>query len=134
MKKILEEFQAFILRGNVVQLAVAFVMGAAFGKVTAAANDHLIQPLLGMVGGVPSLAWMNVKYFHIGSFLDVCIGFVITAAAVFFIIVQPMNRMVALLEKPKDPSVPEPPKAATLEDVIAELKALRQTVADSAKQ
>ncbi len=128
MKSIIEEFKAFILRGNVIQLAVAFVMGAAFGKVTTAANDHLIQPLLGIVGGVPSLAWMDVKYFRIGSFLDVCIGFIITAAAVFFIIVKPMNKMMAMLEKPKDPNLPDPPKAATLEDVVAELKALRQTL------
>src|SRR5438094_722453 len=67
MKSIIAEFKTFILRGNVIQLAVAVVIGAAFGKVTAAANDHLIQPILGTVGGVPSLAWMDVKYFRLGN-------------------------------------------------------------------
>jgi large conductance mechanosensitive channel len=127
MKNIIAEFKTFILRGNVIQLAVAVVIGAAFGKVTVAANDHLIQPLLGIVGGVPSLAWMDVKYFRLGSFLDACFSFVITAAAVFFVIVKPMNRMMALLEK-KDPNAPEPEKPATLEDVVAELKAVNESL------
>jgi large conductance mechanosensitive channel len=56
MKNIFDEFKTFILRGNVVQLAVAVVIGAAFGKVTSAANDHLIQPILGIFSdkGIPS--------------------------------------------------------------------------------
>ena len=126
MKNLIEEFKTFIVRGNVVQLAVAIVMGIAFGSVTKAANDHLIQPLLGIVGGVPSLAWMDARYLRIGSFLDACIGFIITAAAVFFIIVKPMNKLAALGEKPKDPNAPTPPPPATLDDVVAALKDLKK--------
>jgi len=128
MKNLIEEFKNFIMRGNVVQLAVAVVIGAAFGKVTTAANDHLIQPILGIFSdkGIPSLAWMDARYLHIGSFLDGCIGFVITAAAVFFIIVKPMNKLAALTEKPKDPNAPTPPPPATLDDVVAALKDLKK--------
>lgn len=128
MKKLIEEFKTFILRGNVVQLAVAVVIGAAFGKVTAAANDHIIQPILGIFSdkGIPSLAWMDAKHLHLGSFLDVVIGFIITAAAVFFVIVKPMNKLMALTEKPKDPNAPTPPPPATLDDVVAALKELKK--------
>ncbi|GDX09992.1 large-conductance mechanosensitive channel [Verrucomicrobiota bacterium] len=128
MKNIFDEFKTFILRGNVVQLAVAVVIGAAFGKVTSAANDHLIQPILGIFSdkGIPSLAWMDAKHLHIGSFLDVCIGFVITALAVFLIIVKPMNKLMSLTENPKDPNAPVPPPPATLDDVVAALKDLKK--------
>jgi large conductance mechanosensitive channel len=126
MKSIIEEFKTFIMRGNVIQLAVAVVMGAAFGEVTTAANKHLIQPILGIVGGVPSLAWMDAKFLRIGSFLDACVGFLITAGAVFFIIVKPMNKLTALLDKPKDPTAPTPPPPATLDDVVAALKDLKK--------
>lgn len=128
MKKLIDEFKTFILRGNVVQLAVAVVIGAAFGKVTAAANDHIIQPILGVFSdkGIPSLAWMDAKHLHLGSFLDAVIGFIITAAAVFFIIVKPMNKLMALTEKPKDPNAPTPPPPATLDDVVAALKELKK--------
>jgi len=105
---------------------VAVVMGAAFGSVTEAANKHLIQPILGIVGGVPSLAWMDAPYLRVGSFLDACVGFLITAAAVFLIIVKPVNKMMALAEKPRDPNIPEPPKPATLDDVVAALKELKK--------
>jgi len=128
MKNIFDEFKTFILRGNVVQLAVAVVIGAAFGKVTSAANDHLIQPILGIFSdkGIPSLAWMDAKHLHIGSVLDVCIGFVITALAVFLIIVKPMNKLMSLTENPKDPNAPVPPPPATLDDVVAALKDLKK--------
>ena len=126
MKNLIEEFKTFILRGNVVQLAVAVVIGAAFGGVTKAANDHLIQPLLGMLGGMQSLAWMDARYLRIGSFLDACISFLITAVAVFFIIVKPMNKLASLSEKPKDPNAPTPPPPATLDDVVAALKDLKK--------
>jgi large-conductance mechanosensitive channel len=79
-----------------------------------------------MFGGVPSLAWMDVKAIHIGSFLDACVGFLITAAAVFFIIIKPMNKLMRMMEKPKDPNAPTPPPPATLDDVVAAIKELKK--------
>jgi large conductance mechanosensitive channel len=126
MKDIIQEFKAFIMRGNVIQLAVGVVIGVAFGKLVEAANTCIIQPVLGLVGGTPNLSWMNARHLFIGSFLEAVITFLITAAAVFFLIVKPLNKLAALGEKPKDPNAPVPPPPATLDDVVAALKELKK--------
>jgi large conductance mechanosensitive channel len=126
IKEILEEFKTFILRGNVIQLAVAVVIGVAFGKLVEAANTCIIQPILGLVGGTPNLGWMNLRFLFIGTFLEAVITFLITAAAVFFLIVKPINKLTSWTEKPKDPNAPVPPAPATLDDVVAAIKDLKK--------
>jgi large conductance mechanosensitive channel len=125
---VLKEFQTFIMRGNVIQLAVAFVMGAAFQKLVEAAIATLIQPLLSKVvgGGGGNAGWLNFEYFHFGHFLTAVITFVATAAAVFFLIVKPLNFFFGEKKKEEPGTPPAPP--ATLEDVVAELKALRAEI------
>jgi large conductance mechanosensitive channel len=122
--KMLDEFKAFIMKGNVVQLAVAVIIGAAFGEVVKSVQEHVISPLLGAIGGQPDFSYIMLGPVRIGSFLNALLAFVITAAVVFFVIVKPMNKLMAMMEK-KDPNAPVPIKAATLDDVVAAIKELK---------
>lgn len=128
MKKLLEEFKAFILKGNVVQLAVAVVMGAAFGAVVKSAQEDLIGGLLANFVGTQDFASWAPGKIRVGAFLNSIVTFLITSLVVFFVIVKPMNRLMEMFEKPKPPG--EPPKPpATLDDVVAAIKDLQQQMA-----
>ena len=133
MKTLIEEFKSFILKGNVVTLAVGVIIGVAFGKIVDSVVKDIITPLIGMVGGSPDFSGLHIKSIMIGNFINAAISFLILAAVVFFLIVKPYNLLMAKFEK-KEEAKPAGPPPATLDDVIAELKALRQTVADSAKK
>jgi large conductance mechanosensitive channel len=109
-----KEFRKFILRGNVVDLAVAVVIGAAFNSVVQSVVKDFITPLLtGFSGGGHRLA--GVYTFHLrshlfsfawGDFLDTLISFVAIAAVVFFLVVQPLNKFQSLANKRKTPEEP----------------------------
>ena len=94
----LKDFKAFLLRGNVVDLAVAVVLGAAFGAVITALVKDLITPLLAVPGNTDFSA-LNFKIrkstFAYGDFLNVLISFVSIAAAIFFFVVRPVNALMA---------------------------------------
>jgi large conductance mechanosensitive channel len=96
---VLKEFKAFLLRGNVVDLAVAVVIGAAFGMVVQALVKDLITPILAIPGGNPDFSTLsfsiNGSTFFYGDFLNVVIAFVSIAAAVFFFVVKPVNALMA---------------------------------------
>ena len=93
------EFKAFILRGNVVDLAVGIVIGAAFGAVVTALVKDLITPIIAALGGTPdfsSIAFeINKSRFLIGDFINAVIAFLVIAAAVFFFVVKPVNALMA---------------------------------------
>src|SRR5437660_12466484 len=97
---ILGEFRTFLLRGNVVDLAVGVVIGVAFSGVVTALVKDLITPLIAAIGAKPdfgSLAFtVNQSLFRYGDFFNALLGFVIIAAVVFFLVVLPINRLVAL--------------------------------------
>lgn len=97
-------FRDFILRGNVIELAVAVVIGAAFGGVVTAIAGGFIAPLIGLAGNVQSLEALNGETFKWGTILVALVNFLITAAVVYFFVVVPMNR---LMERFK-PSAPAP--------------------------
>jgi large conductance mechanosensitive channel len=103
-------FRKFLLRGNVVDLAVAVVIGAAFTSVIQAFVRGFITPLIGVFGGIPDFtAWyftVNNSRFLIGEFINALIGFLIIAAIVYFFVVVPMS---AFLERfaPGEPAVPK---------------------------
>ena len=106
---ILNDFKAFILKGNVVDLAVGVVIGAAFGKVVESVVKDLITPLIGFVGGQPDFSAVKLGPLSVGSFLNAAIAFLILAAVVFFLVVKPMNALMALAktkaeEKPAEPA------------------------------
>jgi large conductance mechanosensitive channel len=98
MKDTVKDFKAFILRGNVVDLAIAVVIGAAFGAVVTAFVKDLITPILAIPGKTD---FSELKFtiresdFLYGDFLNVVISFVSIAAAVFFFVVRPVNALMA---------------------------------------
>lgn len=93
----LKEFKKFILRGNVVDLAVAVVIGAAFTSVVTAFVSDFLTPLIASVQGSHEFAKYSFIVHNIpfpyGHFLNALIGFLLTAAVVFFFVVQPLNRL-----------------------------------------
>lgn len=93
------EFKDFILRGNVVDLAIGIVIGAAFGAVVTAFVKDIITPILTIPGktSFQDLVWtVGGANFLIGDFLNTLISFVVIAAAVFFFVVKPMNTLIKL--------------------------------------
>jgi large conductance mechanosensitive channel len=105
----LRDFRQFILRGNLVDLAVAVVIGAAFTAVVSALVADLITPLIAAIGGKPdfnSLTFtINGSQFRYGHFLNALLSFVLVAAVIFFVVLRPVN---ALLERMRpEPAVGE---------------------------
>jgi large conductance mechanosensitive channel len=94
----LKDFKAFIMRGNVVDLAVAVVVGAAFGAVVASFVKNLLTPLVSIPGKTDfaNLTFtVNKSVFHYGVFVNDLISFVLIAAAVFFFVIKPINALAA---------------------------------------
>jgi large conductance mechanosensitive channel len=104
-------FKKFLLRGNVVDLAVGIVIGAAFTGVVQALVKDLITPLIGMLGGIPDFsAWaitVNGTRFLIGDFLNTLIAFLLVAAVVYFLVVLPVTK---LMDKYRSEPQPAPTK------------------------
>ena len=93
----LKEFRDFLLRGNIVELAIAFVLGVAFGALITSFVDNLLMPVVAMIIGKPDFRdltfTINDSVFRYGAFLTDAIAFVSVAAAVFFFVVKPMNML-----------------------------------------
>lgn len=117
MKGLANEFKEFILRGNVVSLAVAVIIGAAFTNIVTAVTDFVIMPIIAAVGGQPDFSEIgfsiNNSYFGVGSLLNAIINFIIIAAVVFFVIVKPMNMLMDRSKKTEDPTTKECPFCLT---------------------
>lgn len=109
----LKGFKDFLMRGNVVDLAVAVVIGAAFGKVIESFVGVLMG-IIGKIGGQPDFSRVSVADINIGIFINSVISFVVIAAAVYFVVVVPLNR---LAERRKSGVEPEP-KAPSEEVLI----------------
>ena len=99
----LQGFKQFMLRGNVLDLAVAVVMGAAFGAVVAALVKDLITPLIAAIVGKPDFSaiefTINGSKFPIGDFINALVSFILIGVAVYFFIVLPVNRLTARLNR-----------------------------------
>ena len=95
----LKEFRAFLMRGNVVDLAVAVVVGAAFGAVVTALVEDLVTPIIAAIGGEPDFSALdftiNDSTFTYGHFINAVISFIVIAAAIFFLVVKPLNALMA---------------------------------------
>ena len=93
----LKGFKDFIMRGNVVDLAVAVVIGAAFGAVVTALVTDIITPIIAAIGGKPNFAdltfTINKSKFLYGAFINAVVSFVIIAAAIYFLVVLPLNKL-----------------------------------------
>jgi len=99
-------FRDFILRGNVIDLAVAVVMGVAFGAVVNSVVKNLITPLIALAGGAPDFSAIRTGPLQWGNILNDVLTFLITASVVYFVIVLPVSRVLARLQ-PSDPP-PQP--------------------------
>jgi large conductance mechanosensitive channel len=112
----LKDFKQFLLRGNVVDLAVGVVIGAAFGAIVSALVADLLTPLIAAIAKVPDFSGLtftvNGSKFMIGHFINALISFLLVASAVFFFVVKPMNYLVAKsrMEAPADPTTKKCPE------------------------
>jgi large conductance mechanosensitive channel len=108
-----KDFKAFILRGNVVDLAVGVVIGAAFGAVITSLVKDIITPLIGLFGK-PDFSRLFVKVgeakITYGNFFNALIAFLMIAAAVFFLVVKPINKLASLRKGPEEPTKKECPR------------------------
>jgi len=123
----LDGFKKFILRGNVVDMAVGVVIGAAFGGVVSSLTKGLLTPFIGALVKLPDFS--NLKYkirgsdFLVGDFLIAIISFLLIAAAVYFFVVVPVNWLVARMQKPAAPAAPSTKKCPEcLSDIPIEAK------------
>ncbi len=95
----LKEFRQFILRGHLIDLAVAVVIGTAFGAVVTALVEDMITPLIGAIGGQPDFSELtftiNGSRFQYGDFINALLVFAIVAAVVFFFVIRPVNALMA---------------------------------------
>lgn len=123
-----DEFKKFLLRGNVVDLAVAVIIGAAFNKIVTSVVADVVTPLIGLIGNAPDFSAIKLGPINIGKFINATLDFVVVSAVVFFGIIKPMKKLQDLMTK-KDAEKPvEPP--ATPEDV----KLLREILEELRKK
>lgn len=140
MKKFLNEFKAFAMRGNVIDLAVGVVIGGAFGKITTSLVNDIIMPLISMLtGGIDFTAWkwvlkeavldaegaelapaISVNY---GNLISVILDFIIIAFAIFCV-VKAINKARALTEKQEEEAPAAPPEPSVEEKLLTEIRDL----------
>lgn len=114
-------FRDFLLRGNVIDLAVAVVIGAAFGAVVNSFVADIVTPLIGALGGQPDFAAITLGPLQIGLFMNALLSFIIVAAAIYFLVVLPMNKVAERRQKPAEPDAPPAP---TQEELLMEIRDL----------
>lgn len=138
MKKLTEEFKAFIMKGNVVDLAVGVIIGTTFGAIVTSLVADVITPFIGLLGGKPDFS--AIVYFGhkvvkdgkeiteggilIGKFINAVISFLITAAVIFFVFVKPINRLKAMTAKKEAEKPAEPPAVPEEVRLLAEIRDL----------
>ena len=129
MKKFLEEFKAFAMRGNVLDMAVGVVIGGAFGKITTSLVNDIIMPLISMLtGGIDFSSWKWVLKaaqgdaevaVNFGNFIAVVLDFIIIALAIFC-----MLKAINKLHKKKEEAPAAPPEPSAEEKLLAEIRDL----------
>lgn len=139
MKKFFNEFKEFAMRGNVLDLAVGVIIGAAFGKITTSLVNDVFMPVIGLIVGGIDLGALNVELkpiideygevtgavtLGLGTFLSTVIDFVLTAF-VIFLMVKAINKFHKLTKKPEEPK-PEEPKKPTTEELLTDIRDLLQ--------
>jgi large conductance mechanosensitive channel len=123
----LKEFRDFLLRGNIIELAVAFVMGVAFAAVVTSFVDDLVMPVVAMLLGKQDFSGLtftiNDAVFRYGAFLTAVVTFVLIATAIFFFVVKPVNAVMARLRPPEEEPIPEEERRH--QEVLAALERIR---------
>ncbi len=118
----LREFRDFVLRGNVIDLAVAVVIGAAFGALVTATVESLITPIIAAIGGQPNFSEMdftiNESRFAYGSWINALISFFVVALVLFFFVVRPMNMLLARMKRA---DAPEPANTKKCPECLSDI-------------
>jgi large conductance mechanosensitive channel len=116
----LKGFRDFILRGNVVDLAVAVILGAAFNAIVTALVSDVLDPLIAATVGKPDFSGLVLTigsgHIKVGGFLNAAISFLIVAAVIYFGIVLPLNTLLAKIKKPE-----APPATKTCPECLSEI-------------
>lgn len=110
MRDLIDGFKAFVLRGNVLDLAIAVVIGAAFTQIVNSLVENIITPIIGALGGQPDFSELtftiNNSVFRYGAFINSLISFIIIALVLYFLIVRPMNVLMAKVAPAKEAATP----------------------------
>lgn len=125
MKTLFDEFKAFIMKGNVIDLAVGVLIGAAFGDVVKKLTDGIILPLIGALGGKPEVG-LKIWVFDLGMVITAIIQFLIMAGILFFVFVKPMNKLKAMTAR-KAAAGAEPPPMPDDVKLLTEIRDLLKT-------
>ena len=116
----LKGFKAFIMKGNVVDLAAAVIIGAAFGAIVDSLVKDIVTPILTAIGGQPDFSAVRLGPLGVGNFLNAIVGFLIKAAGLYFLVVVPFNRFTVKLA-----AAPPPPQSEIYLKEIRDLLAKR---------
>lgn len=114
-------FKEFLLRGNLIDLAIAFILGASFGQVVTAFTQ-IIMDLIGLIGGNPDFSSVAIGGVNVGVFITAFVSFVIMAAVLYFGVVKPYESLKALGEKTETEA-----GAPTSEELLTEIRDLLKT-------
>jgi large conductance mechanosensitive channel len=117
----LKAFRDFIMRGNVVDLAVAVIIGGAFGQVVNSLVSDVLMPLIGALGGAPDFSAIKLGPIALGKFINAVVNFLIVAAAIYFLVVTPMNELAKRRKKEEAPAAP-PEEVKLLREILEELR------------
>ena len=112
----LKGFRDFIARGNVIDLAVGVIIGAAFGAIVDSLVKDLLTPIIAMIASTPDFSGVKIGSVMVGNFINALIAFLLTAAGLYFFIVVPFNRMAAKMAAA--------PAAIPQETLLAEIRDL----------
>lgn len=120
----LKGFKDFIMRGNVIDLAVAVIVGAAFGQIVHSLVVDVITPILGVFGGAPDFSSIRLGPIAIGNFTNAVVNFLIVAAVIYFLVIVPINTAKKrLLKQQKDaPATAPSEEVVLLRDILEQLK------------
>ncbi len=121
---LIKEFKEFAMKGNVMDMAVGVIIGAAFGKIVSSLVDDVLMPLVGMIAGKVDFTTLSAKVgdaeLFYGRFIQNVVDFLIVAFCIFFVLkgINKLNR------KKEEPAAPEAPKGPTQEELLAEIRDL----------
>ncbi len=117
-------FKAFLLRGNVVDLAVGVVIGGAFGAIVTAFTKDLLTPLIAALVGKPDFSAIqfeiNGSKFPVGDFINALVSFLLIAGAVYYFVVLPVNALMARMKK-EEPAPPAPPATKQCPECLSDV-------------
>lgn len=126
MSKFIDEFKAFAMRGNVLDMAVGVIIGGAFGKIVSSVVDDLLMPIIGMITGGVDFSNLSVKIgeaeVKYGNFIQNTVDFLIVAFCIFLML-KGINKLTAKKEEEK-PAEPAAPAGPTQEELLAEIRDL----------